>query len=75
MSSDPKLGVVDADCRVHSVKNLYIGGSSIFATSGHANPTLTILAFVLRLAEHLADRLGPSRFDGVAPLAAVHESS
>ncbi|MEM7220643.1 MAG: GMC family oxidoreductase [Pseudomonadota bacterium] len=53
MSADPARGVVDADCRVHGYDNLSIAGSSVFATGGWANPTLTILA----LAERLADRL------------------
>jgi len=53
MSSDPKKGVVNADCRVHSIENLYIAGSAVFPTSGYANPTLTIVALSLKLAEHL----------------------
>jgi choline dehydrogenase-like flavoprotein len=48
--------VVDADCRVHGVGNLYVAGSSVFPSSGYANPTLTILALALRLGDHLADR-------------------
>jgi choline dehydrogenase-like flavoprotein len=55
MSADPALGVVDADCRVHGYGNLYVAGSSVFPTGGWANPTLTILALVLRLAAHLRD--------------------
>jgi len=54
MSADPAKGVVDADCRLHSVKNLYMGGSSVFTTAGTANPTLTITALAARLADHLA---------------------
>jgi choline dehydrogenase-like flavoprotein len=57
MSDDPKSGVVDSDCRVHSVPNLYIGGSSVFATAGHANPTYTIVQLALRLGDHLVGRL------------------
>ena len=57
MHADPREGVVDADCRVHSVPNLYIAGSSVFATGGYANPTLTIVALALRLADHLAGRV------------------
>jgi choline dehydrogenase-like flavoprotein len=38
MSADPRHGVVDEDCRVHSVDNLYIAGSSVFTTGGYANP-------------------------------------
>jgi choline dehydrogenase-like flavoprotein len=48
--------VVDRDCRVHGVENLWIAGSSVFPTSGFANPTLTILALTLRLASHLRGR-------------------
>ncbi|WP_020178893.1 GMC family oxidoreductase [Methylopila sp. M107] len=54
MHAEPALGVVDADCRVHTVKNLYMAGSSVFTTGGCANPTLTIVALAIRLAEHLA---------------------
>jgi len=53
MAANPRHGVVDADCRVHSVDNLYIAGSSVFPTSGWANPTMTIVALSLRLADHL----------------------
>jgi len=53
MHNDPKQGVVDANCRVHGTKNLYIAGSSVFPTSGYENPTLTIVAMAFRLAEHL----------------------
>lgn len=60
MSADPELGVVDSDCRVHSVGNLYVSGGSVFPTSGHANPTLTVLALALRLADHVAQRLRPA---------------
>ena len=57
MHEDPKQGVVDADCRVHGIHNLYIAGSSVFPTYGASNPTLTILALALRLADHLKQRL------------------
>jgi len=53
MHADPAHGVVDAECRVHGVDNLYVAGSSVFTTSGSANPTLTIVALTLRLAAHL----------------------
>ena len=53
MHSEPRKGVVDANCRVHGLANLYVAGSSIFPTSGHANPTINLLAFTLRLADHL----------------------
>jgi choline dehydrogenase-like flavoprotein len=57
MSADPHHGVVDADCRVHAVENLYIAGCSVFATGGYANPTFTLVALALRLADTLRDRL------------------
>jgi choline dehydrogenase-like flavoprotein len=53
MSADPKRGVVDADGRVHGIDNLYITGSSVFPTNGNGNPTLTVVALALRLADHL----------------------
>ncbi len=53
MSVDPRHGVVDAHCRVHALANVYVAGSSVFPTSGHANPTLPLTALALRLAEHL----------------------
>jgi choline dehydrogenase-like flavoprotein len=57
MSDDPATGVVDRDCRMHGVENLYIGGSSVFPTFGHENPTLTIVALALRLAQHVKTAL------------------
>ena len=53
MASDQSRGVVDADCRVFGVANLYVAGSSVFPTGGCANPTLTVTALALRLADHL----------------------
>jgi choline dehydrogenase-like flavoprotein len=53
MHSDPKYGVVDPNCRVHGISNLYIGGASTFPTSGYANPVLTTVALVIRLADHI----------------------
>ena len=53
MSANPRAGVVDEDCAVHGVRNLFVAGSAVFPTSGHANPTLTIVALAIRLAEHL----------------------
>jgi choline dehydrogenase-like flavoprotein len=51
MSNDPRKGVVDADCRVHGVANLSIAGSSVFPTAGIVNPTYTIFALAMRLAD------------------------
>ncbi len=53
MGLDPRCSVVDRDCRVHGVQNLFIASSAVFPTSGQANPTLTIVALSLRLAAHL----------------------
>jgi choline dehydrogenase-like flavoprotein len=53
MSGDPASGVVNENCRLHSVDNTYVASASVFPTSGHANPTITIVALALRLAEHL----------------------
>ncbi len=53
MGADPTRGVVDARCRVHSAPNLYVGGSSVFATTGVVNPTFTIVALALRIADDL----------------------
>ena len=69
MATDPRDGVVDADCRVHGVEGLYVAGSSVFPTAGHANPTLMIVALAVRLAEHLQGRL--SRKVGTAGLQPV----
>ena len=57
MASSPDRGVVDADCRVHGMDNLWIAGSSVFPTSGCSNPTLTLVALAVRLADHLRNRL------------------
>jgi len=57
MHRDPKLGVVDETCRVHSLANLYVAGSSVFPSSGASNPTLTIVALALRLADHIKSHL------------------
>ena len=57
MNDSPRLGVVGKNCRVHGVNNLYIGSSAVFPTSGHSNPTLTIIALCLRLADWLKKEL------------------
>lgn len=61
MGTDPRTSVVDADCKLHAVGNLYVAGSAVFPTSSQANPTLTIVALSLRLADRLARRLQPRR--------------
>jgi len=53
MHVDPKQGVVDENCCVHGIANLYVAGSSVFPTGGAANPTLTIVALAMRLADRV----------------------
>ena len=56
---DARFGVVDAECRVHGLANLFIAGSSVFPSGhGYANPTLTVLALAIRLGDHLLTVLG-----------------
>jgi len=57
MGSNPRTSVVNSDCRVHGLANLYVAGSSVFPTGSHVNPTLTITALALRLAQHLKAEL------------------
>lgn len=56
MSVSPREGVVDPDLQVHGVRGLFAVGGSVFPASGYANPTLTIVALALRLADHLMVR-------------------
>jgi choline dehydrogenase-like flavoprotein len=57
MANDPKVGVVDEHCQVHGVGGLYVTGGSVFPTNGHANPTLMIVAFAIRLADRIRAQL------------------
>jgi choline dehydrogenase-like flavoprotein len=57
MHRDPAYGVVDENCRIHSMANLYVAGSSVFPSYGIDNPTMTIVALALRLADHLKPKL------------------
>jgi glucose dehydrogenase len=57
MGGDERSGVVDRNCKVFGVDNLWIAGASVFTTSGSGNPTLTIVALALRLGDHLLARL------------------
>jgi choline dehydrogenase-like flavoprotein len=57
MGADARRGVVNADCRVHTVTNLYVTGSSVFPTAGCDMPTYTIVALAIRLADHIRTRL------------------
>jgi choline dehydrogenase-like flavoprotein len=68
MAEDPKEGVVDRNCAVHGVHGLFIAGSSTFPTSGHINPTLTIVALSIRLADHLKHNVLRARVQDHAAL-------
>lgn len=57
ISTDPKVGVVDGDCKIHGIDNIYMAGSSCFPTGGGVNPTLTIVALSIRLADHLKEKI------------------
>lgn len=57
MSDDPKHGVVDANCKIHGIDNLYVAGSSCYTTGGAVNPTLTVVAISLRLANHIKEKM------------------
>jgi choline dehydrogenase-like flavoprotein len=75
MHDDPAKGVVDRDCRVHGISNLYVGGSSVFTTSGQCNPTTTIVALACRLGDHLAREIRSHQVAAARPtrvLADVH---
>jgi choline dehydrogenase-like flavoprotein len=57
MSDDPKKGVVDANCKVHGVANLYMAGASSYVTAAAPNPTLTLVALTIRLADHIKQKV------------------
>ena len=57
MNVNPKFGVVNENCRIHEISNLYIAGSSVFPTVGAINPTLTIVALAIRLADYLKEKM------------------
>lgn len=53
MAASAETGVVDSNCKVFGQDNLYVAGSSVFPSGGHANPTLTLVQLALRLGDHL----------------------
>jgi choline dehydrogenase-like flavoprotein len=57
MGASADTGVVDPDCRVHEIDNLYVASSSVFPTGGFSNPTLTIIALAIRVADTIKRRL------------------
>jgi choline dehydrogenase-like flavoprotein len=56
---DPARSVLNLDCRAHELDNLYVVDAAFFPSIGAVNPTLTIIANALRVADHLRERLGP----------------
>ena len=56
--TDPTTSVLDVNCRMHDLDNLYVVDSSFFVSASAVNPTLTIIANALRVADHLTGRLG-----------------
>ncbi len=71
MGSDPRSSVVDADCKVHGIDNLFIASAATFPTSSQANPTLTIVAMALRLAKHLRTTQARNLFASTFQLSAA----
>jgi choline dehydrogenase-like flavoprotein len=67
MGDDSRFSVVNGDCRVHGLANLYLAGASVFSTGGHANPTLPAVALALRLGQHLARIQGCDLQEPCAP--------
>jgi choline dehydrogenase-like flavoprotein len=57
MGTERRSSVVGPDCRVHGYDNLYVGSSSVFPTGGFSNPTLTVIALCLRIADVIKPRL------------------
>lgn len=75
MAGDSASGVVDATCRVHGMDNLFVASGAVFPTSGAANPTLTIVALALRLADHLTTWLRVPHGRQAAPDPGLARSS
>jgi choline dehydrogenase-like flavoprotein len=55
--TDPALSALDLNCKAHGIDNLYVTDASFFPSIGAVNPTLTIIANALRVADHITDRL------------------
>ena len=55
---DPASSVLDLDCKAHELDNLYVADASFFPSIGAVNPTLTIIANALRVADRIKERLG-----------------
>jgi choline dehydrogenase-like flavoprotein len=57
MHDSPKQGVVDRNCKLHGMTNLYVAGISVFPTAGANFPTITLAALAFRLSDHIAQQL------------------
>ena len=75
MGSDPATSVVDPDAMVHGVDGLFVAGSSVFSTPGHANPTLMMLGLAMRLADHLKMRLERRSVPAVTPRVVAEKAA
>ena len=75
MAHYPSQGVVDSECQVHGVNGLFIGGSSVFPTAGHANPTQMIVALALRLADTLRGRSVAVGEIGTRPMVSIQDGA
>jgi choline dehydrogenase-like flavoprotein len=60
MADELRRGVVDKNCRIHGIDNLYVAGGSVFPTAGPTNPTYTIVALAIRLSDHLLEQVTPT---------------
>jgi choline dehydrogenase-like flavoprotein len=67
--TDPATSALDLNCKVHDLDNLYVVDSSFFVSSTAVNPTLTIIANALRVADHIAGRLGATGAEEARPAA------
>lgn len=72
LAADPRHGVVDPQLRVHGVRNLHVASASVLPTSSHANPTLTVVALALRLADHLQRRPAAAASSFHPPAGELH---
>lgn len=75
MGSDPATSVVDPNAMVHGIDGLFVAGSSVFSTPGHANPTLMMLGLAMRLADHLKMRLERRSVPVVTPRVVTEEAA
>jgi choline dehydrogenase-like flavoprotein/nucleoside-diphosphate-sugar epimerase len=75
MGADPASSVVDPALQVHGIKGLHVAGASVFPTSGHANPTLVIVALAVRLADTIKQKMSNSRLEALANSTPETDSS